>query len=98
MELRVAFAFEWAVEHLAKTLQLVLMSILIGVWQPTLLAFELVGVERVECEAVYHIRRLEVFLAVGAFFVCFQPPLDAFAAIQSVTSALVTLRRFLDHL
>jgi len=58
------------------------MSLLVGVWQPTLLAFKLVRVERVKNEAVDLFRRLEVALADGAVAVIFKPPFDAFATKQ----------------
>jgi len=58
----------------------VVTGLLIGVWQPTLLAFKLVRVESVEYIPVDASRRLERALAVGAVVVIFQPSLDAFAA------------------
>ena len=97
-EFRTVATFHWAFELLDKTLQQVLMRLLVGVWHPTLLAFKLVLIERVEREPVADFRRLEVALAVGAVAVIFQPPFDAIATKQCATFGLAALLGLEDHI
>jgi len=98
LELSAVVTFQWAVELLSETLQQVFTSLLVGVRQLTFLAFKRVCVERVEREPADHFRRVEVAFAVGAVAVAFQPPFDALATEQRVTSALAALLGLLDRL